>query len=49
MHRYGIFESAGSAHYIIKEMDKPRVASPALEDSQIVRDKVLVVKNDIEK
>ena len=34
---------------IIKEMDKPRVASSAREDQQIFRNEVLVVKNDVEK
>ena len=34
---------------VIKEMDKPRVASSARKDKQIFRDEVLVVKNDVEK
>jgi hypothetical protein len=34
---------------VVKEMAKPRVASSAREDSHILRDEVLVVKNDVEE
>jgi TolA-binding protein len=34
---------------VIKEMAKPRVAVSAREHSQIVRNRVLVVENDVEK